>query len=117
MAYLSCFGMRNLRATMHSAAAAAAAAATAGKQNVMLSGSGGQVHFTAVQRRGMQRLASWRADSSSDSDQIYRNVQDYYGRVLSTSKDLKTSACTASGRPPQIVIDALAKVPEAVTSK
>ena len=41
-------------------------------------------------------------------------VQDYYGKVLSTSKDLKTSACTACGKPPQYVLDAIKKVPIAV---
>lgn len=47
----------------------------------------------------------------------YENVQDYYGRVLQNSKDLKTSACTAAGRPPQGIIDAIGMVPEEVTSK
>ena len=30
----------------------------------------------------------------------YEVVSEYYGRVLATSKDLKTGACTAGGAPP-----------------
>ena len=37
--------------------------------------------------------------------------------MLSTSKDLKTSACTAAGRPPQYILDALTKVPLEVKEK
>jgi hypothetical protein len=43
--------------------------------------------------------------------------QDYYGRVLSTSADLKTSACTASGRPHALIRRALADVPAEVLDK
>ena len=41
-------------------------------------------------------------------------VQDYYGKVLSTSKDLKTSACTSCDKPPQIVLDTIKKIPREV---
>lgn len=41
-------------------------------------------------------------------------VQDYYGKVLSTSKDLKTNACTACNKPPAHVLDAIKKVPQEV---
>lgn len=44
-------------------------------------------------------------------------VKDYYGKVLASSKDLKTSACTASGPPPLPLQDALAKVPLGVTER
>ncbi|KAJ1769431.1 hypothetical protein IW140_004390 [Coemansia sp. RSA 1813] len=51
-------------------------------------------------------------------DKIYSSVKDYYGKVLSTSKDLKTSACTAGSAPHPIVRDIIAKqVPEAVNEK
>ena len=30
-------------------------------------------------------------------------VADYYGRVLQSSRDLKTSACTAGGKPPELL--------------
>lgn len=42
---------------------------------------------------------------------------EYYGQVLKTSKDLKTTACTASGRPHQSIVDILYKVPEEVKDK
>lgn len=44
-------------------------------------------------------------------------VVDYYGKVLESSKDLKTSACTASGAPPAPLRAAIAQVPAAVTDK
>ena len=47
----------------------------------------------------------------------YEIVQDYYGKVLSTSKDLKTSACTASGRPHPQIIEAMKKIPAEVIDK
>lgn len=45
------------------------------------------------------------------------SVQNYYGKVLSTSKDLKTSACTAAGRPHPIVQDAIKQVPAEIRAK
>ena len=40
-----------------------------------------------------------RVDSASDRQLTHEAVQDYYGRVLQSSRDLKTSACTAGGKP------------------
>eukprot|EP00756_Hemistasia_phaeocysticola_P005183 Hpha_TRINITY_DN13209_c0_g3::TRINITY_DN13209_c0_g3_i1::g.154783::m.154783 len=45
------------------------------------------------------------------------SVQEYYGKVLSSSKDLKTSACTASGRPHPIILDIIKKIPAPVNDK
>lgn len=47
----------------------------------------------------------------------YESVQNYYGKVLSSSKDLKTSACTSSSKPSPTVLDALRKVPLPVIEK
>eukprot|EP01060_Flectonema_neradi_P006976 TRINITY_DN1482_c1_g1_i1.p1 TRINITY_DN1482_c1_g1~~TRINITY_DN1482_c1_g1_i1.p1 ORF type:complete len:516 (+),score=99.79 TRINITY_DN1482_c1_g1_i1:69-1616(+) len=47
----------------------------------------------------------------------FDSVQDYYGKVLSTNKDLKTTACTAFDRPHPIIIDAIKKIPDSVTEK
>jgi arsenite methyltransferase len=44
-------------------------------------------------------------------------VEEYYGRVLSTSKDLKTSACTTASRPSQEKRRKLDKVPSPVSAK
>jgi hypothetical protein len=44
-------------------------------------------------------------------------VQNYYGKVLATSKDLKTNACTTSDAPPQIIRQALARVPQPIKDK
>ena len=46
-----------------------------------------------------------------------RASQDYYGNVLSSSADLKTSACTASGKPHPAIQKALAAVPAEVLDK
>lgn len=46
-----------------------------------------------------------------------RALQDYYGNVLSSSADLKTSACTASGKPHPAIQKALAAVPAEVLDK
>ena len=45
------------------------------------------------------------------------SVKEYYGRVLGTTKDLKTSACTASSRPSPHIMSALRAVPEEVKNK
>ena len=55
------------------------------------------------------------ADANSSS--THEIVQDYYGKVLANSKDLKTSACTASGRPHPQIIDIMRKVPAEVMDK
>eukprot|EP00906_Rhabdomonas_costata_P007872 RCo011250 len=52
-----------------------------------------------------------------DKTERLASVQNYYGKVLSSSKDLKTNACTASGRPPQYILDVLAKVPAEVLDR
>ena len=46
------------------------------------------------------------AENSSNSDRqqlTHAAVADYYGRVLQSSRDLKTSACTAGGTPPELI--------------
>lgn len=45
------------------------------------------------------------------------SVKDYYGKVLSTSKDLKTSACTAAGRPHPKILEIFKKIPTEVMEK
>ena len=46
------------------------------------------------------------AENSSGADRqqlTHAAVADYYGRVLQSSRDLKTSACTAGGKPPELL--------------
>lgn len=40
---------------------------------------------------------------------VYESVKNYYGRVLRSSKDLKTSACCTAKRPHKVIRDVLAK--------
>ncbi len=42
-------------------------------------------------------------DSAGNRQLTHEAVQDYYGRVLRSSRDLKTSACTAGGKPPALL--------------
>ncbi len=51
--------------------------------------------------------------------QLHSEVQEYYGKTLQSSGDLKTNACcTTSGRKrPHSVIEALSMVHEQVVSK
>ena len=71
------------------------------------------------------RVTGWRAastaavpESTMGSDAVtYRAVEEYYGKVLSSTKDLKTSACTASGPPPPQLTAAINAVPQGVTDK
>ncbi|KAM6306135.1 arsenite methyltransferase [Aegotheles albertisi] len=51
-------------------------------------------------------------------ERIHRAVQDYYGRELQKSEDLKTNACVTSARPlPKAVRDALEHVHEEVVAR
>ena len=53
----------------------------------------------------------------SDDAGVHSSVADFYGKVLSSNKELKTSACTAASKPSKAVRDALKLVPKAVTEK
>lgn len=46
-----------------------------------------------------------------------QSVQKYYGKVLETSKDLKTSACTAAGRPHSDIVQIMKAIPQEVKAK
>ena len=52
-----------------------------------------------------------------DEQKTLASVEEYYGKVLATSKDLKTSACTAAKRPHRLIIDAMRKIPDEVMAK
>ena len=44
-------------------------------------------------------------------------LQEYYGKVLQGTKDLKTSACTAAGKPHPLLRSLMARLPEEVQSR
>ncbi|XP_030344395.1 arsenite methyltransferase [Strigops habroptila] len=51
-------------------------------------------------------------------EQIHREVQDYYGKELQKTEDLKTKACITSSKPvPKAVRDALERVHEEVVAR
>lgn len=45
----------------------------------------------------------------TDAKSIYESVQEYYGKVLSKTSDLKTCACTTCGPLPKILCNILSK--------
>ncbi len=47
----------------------------------------------------------------------HESVQKYYGKVLSSTKDLKTSACCPSSAPHPLMTAALKKVPKEIKDK
>lgn len=52
-----------------------------------------------------------------DAPSTYQTVSNYYGEVLTSSKDLKTSACCAAGAPHPRIRAILAALPEEVVSR
>ena len=52
-----------------------------------------------------------------DSTGTFASVKEYYGQDLRSTKDLKTSACTAGDKPHSSVFEILGSVPQEVTDK
>lgn len=48
---------------------------------------------------------------------VWASVEDYYGRVLEQTSDLKTNACVTTARPPPQIMRWLRHVPSEVTDK
>jgi len=63
------------------------------------------------------KRAALSGTAEATTDDVHRAVAEYYGTLLQSSKDLKTSACCAASRPPQPIVDALNLVPDAVLAK
>lgn len=61
--------------------------------------------------------ASLGVDLTADRDAIVDSVKNYYGKVIITQEDLKTSVCTAGGPPPPAIAEALKNVPDRVKEK
>lgn len=57
------------------------------------------------------------AAAYEDPEAVYSSVQNYYGKVLGTSKDLLTTACTTGSAPPQLIKDTLKLVPQEIKDK
>lgn len=53
----------------------------------------------------------------SETEKTLSSVQQYYGQVLETTKDLKTSACTAAGAPHPEIRKIIRTVPKTVLEK
>ena len=51
------------------------------------------------------------------SEEVRAWVSDYYGKILKASKDLKTNACCASGKPPKWLQRPLSNVHSEVMDK
>jgi len=55
-------------------------------------------------------------EKATEETTVTESVQEYYGRVLETSKDLKTNACCGP-RPPKFIREVLAKINDEVMAK
>jgi arsenite methyltransferase len=55
--------------------------------------------------------------TSSPPSLINRQVAEYYGKTLTSSKDLKTNACCTAKSPPNYIRDAIANIHDTVVSK
>ncbi|KAK9760618.1 hypothetical protein K7432_015181 [Basidiobolus ranarum] len=53
----------------------------------------------------------------TNASEVLKSVEEYYGKVLSSSKDLKTDACTTCSAPAKELQDILKLVPEEVKEK
>lgn len=47
----------------------------------------------------------------------YDDVKEYYGKILESTKSLKTSACTLSNRPSDIILNIMSKIPDEIKNK
>ncbi|KAJ1744350.1 hypothetical protein LPJ68_000030 [Coemansia sp. RSA 1086] len=56
-------------------------------------------------------------NSAAEAAAAHDAVKDYYGKVLSTTSDLKTSACSARSAPHPIVCRLIKSIPTAVNDK
>ncbi|XP_040294229.1 arsenite methyltransferase-like [Bufo bufo] len=57
-------------------------------------------------------------EASCGSNQTHEDVKHYYGKHLSNTKDIKTSACAAPAKPlPKHIKDALSEIHEDITSR
>ncbi|BDA48057.1 Arsenite methyltransferase [Coccomyxa sp. Obi] len=58
-----------------------------------------------------------KSETATDRDSVHASVQEYYGKVLKSSKDLKTSACTAGGRPHPLLLLLMEQLPAEVLDR
>jgi len=65
----------------------------------------------------LSRFLQQRRSARQFSSVIHDSVQEYYGKILSTNKDLKTNACVASKRPSTEILSILRRVPQPVLDK
>ncbi|XP_027503623.1 arsenite methyltransferase isoform X2 [Corapipo altera] len=78
----------------------------------------GQSPSEALELEAVWQLGASAAVANPCREQIHQEVQDYYGKELQKSEDLKTNACVTSARPlPKAVRDALEHVHEEVVAR
>lgn len=53
----------------------------------------------------------------AEASDVIESTREYYSTVLSTSADLKTSACTTAGKPPAHILQLLRGIPAEVLAK
>jgi SAM-dependent methyltransferase len=64
-----------------------------------------------------QETNSEKTDQKAPEDNVHDDVREYYSKVLTQTKDLKTSACTSASKPHPIIQEALKHVPAPIKEK
>jgi len=59
--------------------------------------------------RHLQEMEASSTVNYKNATSVYESVKTYYGCVLRSSKDLKTSACCTAQRPHKVIRDVLTK--------
>jgi ubiquinone/menaquinone biosynthesis C-methylase UbiE len=72
---------------------------------------------SAAKQKGITNSYGTQFATDMNEEQVQESVQQYYGKTLETSKDLKTNACTTSGSPHPIIQDCLRKIPTEILEK
>eukprot|EP01023_Acetabularia_acetabulum_P065429 TRINITY_DN865_c1_g1_i6.p1 TRINITY_DN865_c1_g1~~TRINITY_DN865_c1_g1_i6.p1 ORF type:complete len:406 (-),score=82.93 TRINITY_DN865_c1_g1_i6:254-1471(-) len=73
--------------------------------------------LTVNQRRMSTTTVGQNGVGMLKTAETFESVQKYYGQVLTTTKDLKTNACTASGKPHPVIGKKIGAVPEEIRAK
>ncbi|XP_015488476.1 arsenite methyltransferase isoform X1 [Parus major] len=78
----------------------------------------GQSAVVALQLEAVGQASASARVTTHFEDHIHQEVQDYYGKELQKTEDLKTNACITSARPlPKLVRDALKHIHDEVVAR
>ncbi|GAX19208.1 arsenite methyltransferase [Fistulifera solaris] len=73
--------------------------------------------FNKITQLSVSTSADEMTKETQFADKTRSNVEEYYGKTLQTSSDLKTNACITAGRPPKFIRECLKNVHPTVMAK